>query len=205
VSFWDAARFCNWLHNGQGNGDTESGAYLNVGDQNTFMRKPGAKYFIPTENEWYKAAYHKNDGVTGNYFDFPTRSDVAPSKNVRLVDPGNNANFYDDGGYTIGLPFYLTVVGEFEKSYSPYYTFDQGGNLFEWDETSIGGSLRGARGGSWGHPSYCLDRSVRHYSRPALFDENYIGFRVARIPEPGTITLLACGAVVALALWRRRR
>ncbi|MBN2475426.1 MAG: hypothetical protein JXB62_12515, partial [Pirellulales bacterium] len=50
-----------------GNGDRESGAYLNVSDQNTFMRRPGAKYFIPTENEWYKAAYHKNDGVTGNY------------------------------------------------------------------------------------------------------------------------------------------
>ena len=31
-----------------------------------------AKYWIPTENEWYKAAYHKNDGVTGNYFDYPT-------------------------------------------------------------------------------------------------------------------------------------
>ncbi len=67
VSFWDAARFCNWLHNGQGDGDTESGAYNNIGNQATFARQEGARWWIPSEDEWYKAAYHKNDGVTGNY------------------------------------------------------------------------------------------------------------------------------------------
>ncbi|MBM4090418.1 MAG: formylglycine-generating enzyme family protein [Planctomycetes bacterium] len=66
VSFWDAARFVNWLHNGQGNGDTESGVYVNVGNQSAFTRSADAEYRIPTENEWYKAAYHKDDGVTGN-------------------------------------------------------------------------------------------------------------------------------------------
>jgi formylglycine-generating enzyme len=42
-------------------------------------RNADAKFWIPTENEWYKAAYHKNDGVTGNYWDYPTRSDSVPS------------------------------------------------------------------------------------------------------------------------------
>src|SRR5262245_29663639 len=80
VIFWNAVRFANWLHNRQptgpqGPGTTEGGAYHNVGDQTLFGRNAGAKFFIPTENEWYKAAYHKNDGVTGNYWYYPTASD----------------------------------------------------------------------------------------------------------------------------------
>ena len=89
-------------------------------------RESDATYFIPTENEWYKAAYHKNDGVTGNYFHYPTGIDTWPSNDLLTPDPGNNANFYD-GSYTIGSPYYMTVVGEFENSESPYGTFDQGG------------------------------------------------------------------------------
>ena len=82
-----------------GNGDTENGAYyLNGGDhRRTLMavtRNADAKYWIPTENEWYKAAYHKNDGVTGNYCDYPTSSDSVPSNDLIDPDPGNNANFY---------------------------------------------------------------------------------------------------------------
>ena len=51
VSFWDAARFTNWLHNGQptgpqGPGTTEDGAYHHVGDQALFGRNPGARFFI---------------------------------------------------------------------------------------------------------------------------------------------------------------
>ena len=44
----------------------------------TITRNPGAKWFLPSENEWYKAAYHKNDGVTGNYWNYPTSTDVLP-------------------------------------------------------------------------------------------------------------------------------
>src|SRR5207244_1500322 len=68
VSFFDAMRFTNWLENGQptnGSG-TETGTYT-VGTGISEVRSLGAQFFIPSENEWYKAAYHKNDGVTGNY------------------------------------------------------------------------------------------------------------------------------------------
>jgi formylglycine-generating enzyme required for sulfatase activity len=65
VSWGDAARFCNWLQNGQltgpeGPGTTETGAYTLNGDTTNYMetRNAGAKYFIPSENEWYKAAYY---------------------------------------------------------------------------------------------------------------------------------------------------
>lgn len=203
VSFWNAARFCNWLHNGQGDGDTESGAYLNIGDQATFARQPGAIWFIPTEDEWYKAAYHKNDGVTGNYWDYPTSSDSEPSNDLINPDPGNNANFRDNG-YTIGSPYYTTEVGEFENSDGPYGTFDQGGNVGEWNETAIGSS-RGLRGGWWNYYSYLLAASYqRIYIDPAS-ENGGLGFRVASIPEPGSITLLVCGLVAGLLWWRRRK
>ena len=211
VSFWNAARFANWLHNGQptgeeGLGTTEDGAYLNIGDQYKFARQPGAKYFIPTENEWYKAAYHKNDGVTSNYFDYATSSDSVPSNALIDPDPGNNANFKQNNLYT--SPYGTTVVGEFENSESPYGTFDQSGNVKEWNEAVINlmsSSYRGVRGGVWIDPaSSGLAASYRSYRLPT--DGSYaIGFRVASVPEPGSITLLVAGAIAGLMWWRRRR
>jgi len=77
ISFLDACRFCNWLHNGQGNGDTEDGAYKLAGywgtDGRRIRRNSGAKYFVPTEDEWIKAAYydpHKPGGA--GYWKYPT-------------------------------------------------------------------------------------------------------------------------------------
>ena len=209
VSFWDAARFCNWLHNGQGSGgDTETGAYINIGNQDTFTRQPGAKYFIPTENEWYKAAYYDpNKGGVGlpGYWDYPMQSDVptVPSNDLTTPDGGNNANFYQ-GGYTIGPEYYTTLVGEFELSESPYGTFDQGGNLWEWNETAIAGSSRGWRGGGWDYNSFRLHASYRLSILPAA-EIGYIGFRVASVPEPGSITLLVCGLLTGLVWYRRRK
>src|SRR4051794_4715576 len=153
VSFWDAARFTNWLHNGQptgaqGLGTTEDGAYHDVGNQTLFGRTAGAKYFIPSENEWYKAAYHdKSAGVAATYFLYPTGTNSVPGRDTaETTNTGNNANYFS-GSYLIGSPYYRTPAGEFESSDSPYGTFDQGGNVWEWNElgdTSFGGvrSLR---------------------------------------------------------------
>ena len=103
VSFWDAARFANWLHNGQptgpqGPGTTEDGAYHDVGNQTLFGRNAGAKFFIPTENEWYKAAYHdKTAGLAASYFDYPTGTNAAPGNDItETTNPGNNANYYNE-------------------------------------------------------------------------------------------------------------
>ena len=67
VSWGDAARFANWLHNGQPNGaqdasTTEDGAYALNGATTleallAVTKNAGAKYWIPSENEWYKSAY----------------------------------------------------------------------------------------------------------------------------------------------------
>jgi formylglycine-generating enzyme required for sulfatase activity len=204
VSLWDAARFANWLHNGQGSGDTESGAYINIGDQTTFARQPGALFFIPTEDEWYKAAYHKNDGDTGNYFGFPTRTNTVPSNDlVEPTDPGNNATFLYQGD-TIGSPYYRTEVGAHENSDSPYGTFDQGGNVWERTETAIG-SARVHRGGAFNYVVTGLRASSRWSTDPS--SEGYmLGFRVASsaaVPEPGSVAMLAGLAVMGLLYWRR--
>lgn len=206
VDWGDAARFINWLHNGQGNGSTETGAYTLNGETSrsalmAITRNTDAKFWIPTENEWYKAAYHKNDGVTGNYWDYPTASDSKPS-NLLSPDIGNNANFWDDG-FTIDSPYWMTEKGAFTTSESPYGTFDQGGNVWEWNEMDIDSS-RGLRGGSWYFGSHGLSAAHRDYFDPT--SENFdIGFRVASVPEPGSLTLMLCGGVAGLFWWKCRK
>jgi len=198
VSWGDAARFANWLHNGQPTGPqglstTEDGAYYLNGATSSdallaVTRKPDWKWAIPTEDEWYKAAYHKNDGATGNYFDYPTSSDSAPSNQLSDPDPGNNATYYNNG-WTIGKPYYRAEVGAHENSDSPYGTFDQGGNVWEWNEAVIGAS-RGLRGGSFYSFDPDLLASAR-YSGDPLSEECLDGFRVVEVPEPAIMMMMA--------------
>ena len=213
VSFWDAARFANWLHNGQptgpqGPGTTEGGAYHDVGNQALFGRNAGARFFIPTEDEWYKAAYHKNDGVTGNYWDYPTASNTAPLNT--LPDPGNHSNFQNSlittNRYTIGSPYYRTEVGAFVNSPGPYGTFDQAGNVWEWDETSLTDARRGFRGGSFFNDSQSSQRASERLDAFPTLQSNNLGFRVATlaVPEPASILLLLAGLFSFISTHRRR-
>ena len=198
VGWYDSLRFSNWLHNGQGAGDTENGAYdMSLGS--SVVRKAGAQVWLPSEDEWYKAAYYKGGGTNAGYWDYPTSSDSAPSNDLIDPDPGNNATFYDSD-YTIGSPYSRTEVGAHENSDSPYGTFDMGGNVWEWNEALIG-SGRGFRGGDYYGDHYGLSSSYRTYHNP-VDESSYIGFRVASVPEPCSLVLLGLGG---LTLMRRRR
>jgi formylglycine-generating enzyme required for sulfatase activity len=102
VSWGDAARYCNWLQNNQptgaeGSGTTETGAYtLNGATTNAALmaitRNAGATDFIPSENEWYKAAYYNPSNAS--YWLYPTKSNTAPSQLLSVIGT-NNANFHD--------------------------------------------------------------------------------------------------------------
>jgi|APTNR8051073442_1049403.scaffolds.fasta_scaffold20866_2 sulfatase modifying factor 1 len=195
VSWFDAARFCNWLHNGRPTGlqataTTERGAYTLDGATTgglTISRNPGAKFWIPSEDEWYKAAYHQPTDPGGdgdNYWRYPTRSNTKPGNAIGIL--ANQANLLTSVysvtqvvGYNASQN-YLTAAVSFPGSASFYGTFDQGGNVFEWNDAVITASYRGLRGGSWSGDSGgdYLQSSSRFQNNPDS-ERNTIGFRVA--------------------------
>jgi len=193
VSWFDAARFSNWLNNGQGGGSTEDGAYTLLGATSGIITvNTGAKAWIPTENEWYKAAYY--NGANSTYSLYPNGQNT-----ITTAD----ANYENSVGST-------TDVGTYTSDPSYYGTFDQGGNAFEWNDAIMSGSLRGLRGGSWNNFANHYDGSGgiistnRSFIEPsgesALF---FIGFRVATVPEPSAVVLAMLASGVMLI--RRKR
>jgi formylglycine-generating enzyme required for sulfatase activity len=206
VSWFSAARFANWLHNGQGGqGTTEDGAYTLLGGTPTpsnakdIRRNADARWWLPQPGEWAMAAYF--DRHLDFDYDYPTDSNVVPDNNPPSLDTGNSANFYDDG-YTTGNPsFPLTDAGAYKHSRSPYHTLDQGGNVSEWVELfvpepgppiclpivgCIPGPLvhksrPGFTGGSWDTDSGHLENfTVTAIGDPSgAYSRGDLGFRIA--------------------------
>lgn len=209
VSWFDAARFANWMNNGATIGaSTETGAYtLNGATTGIITKNAGATWWIPSEDEWYKAAYYKGGGTNAGYWLYPTESDSAPGNTIGGA--ANQANYYD-GDYAVtqssysSSQNYLTDAGAFSNSASAYDTFDQGGNVWEWNDAVIF-SWRGLRGGSWGDLGSNLQSSGRALGYDPTFEGDFVGFRVASVPEPSTYALLVMTAAGALWMSRRRR
>lgn len=212
TSWFDAARFSNWLTNGQGSGGTESGVYALTGPTSISaitrdLNNPN-QVFIPTEEEWYKAAYHQpasQGGDGDDYWLYATQSNSVPTiasatSTGDIANPGPNMVNYISGADWNGQNGNVTTVGSAGNS-SFYGAFDMNGNIWEWNETLIG-SVRGLRGGSWINLDNLLRSSFRSNSNPAVGDST-IGFRVASpVPGPGSVALVAVGAPL---LARRRR
>jgi len=200
VSFWDALRFANWLHNGQGAGDTETGAYTLLGgtpypSNETVTRNAEATVFLTSEDEWYKAAYHNALAAT-DYFAYPAGSSTQTTCSPPPPPPSTNrANCY-------GFNSDYTQKGSYVGSASPAGTFDQGGNVSEWNEGIIEGN-RSVRGGNAFDDATSLAASIR-----APFEAGHehlvLGFRVAtNLPEPGTGLLQIAGLLGLACLWKR--
>ena len=212
ISWYEAAAFVNFLNTNSGKTaaydlsfsdgswsmtlQSNSNAWT-AGGTNLYRNKD-AYYFLPSENEWYKAAWYNPAG--SNYFLYPTASSSEPTR----VTGGTNAGtaVYDS---VAAVPAIVDSAG----GLSPYGTMSQGGNVGEWTESAFDGSNnspsenRLIRGGSWLNPGNHLRSSGRGNYEATLVDTNF-GFRVASVPEPSTYVLVLMGAG-ALYLWKRRK
>jgi formylglycine-generating enzyme len=213
VNWAAAARFCNWLQNGQPThvtqttGTTETGAYtlgtaFTSEEIATIRRNSGAIWVIPTEDEWYKAAYFNPADST--YFKYATSSNTLPSNS--LSSSTNGANFWNNV-YTVPNT-YLTDVGAFTSSASPFGTFDQNGDLSQWIEGAgyYPGTFR-LRGGSWGSVGGNLISTYRFPGDGASISTGDVGFRIVQlaIPEPASLVMLALGGIALLVRHRHPR
>ncbi|MCA9213279.1 MAG: SUMF1/EgtB/PvdO family nonheme iron enzyme, partial [Planctomycetales bacterium] len=189
---------------------TESGAYelggVTYPDNFSVTRNPDAVWFLPSENEWYKAAYYDprtqaEGGPGGNdhYWFYPTMSDEVPAQSQTGEDgavsnAGPNVANYDYGSQWNGFYGQTHVVGT-AGSTSYYGLFDMGGNVWEYNESIIvdprrdpTASFRGARGACWDDPHWLMSGDRRGYAGIEncgtvwqCFNEAQ-GFRMATIP-----------------------
>ena len=162
VRAYSAMRFANWMSNGKGSGSTETGAYQLDGRMYGPLpdRTPNAGFYIPTENEWYKAAFYDAtlNGNSGGYYRYATSSDSSPGNLIGGAPNQANVLTLANGSWIASVTQtatydpnqnYLTDVGAFAGSASFYGTFDQDGNVREW--TFIEGlGTAAVRGLQWG-------------------------------------------------------
>ena len=149
-----------------------------------------ARYWIPTENEWYKAAYYdpSPQGPADHYWLYPWRSDQ--------VD-GRPANFYN-GTYTVtgrskidASYTYLTDVRDFSENTQLLWHLKSGrkrrgmdrGRCVFWRASFPRRALDSTEGSA-----IIAYHRIASYSPPVLVtdptDPRYVGFRVATVANP---------------------
>jgi formylglycine-generating enzyme required for sulfatase activity len=201
VSWFSAARFANWLNNGAtSSSSTETGAYTLSGTTSgaVIARNPGAQVFLPSVNEWYKAAFFTGTGST--YWTYQTQANSTPTATVSNFTLANAGNF---AAVTTGP----IAVGSYTNATSNYGLFDMLGNVTEFVDTPASGSNAYIMGGNFANPNIAnwnALAALRSASAAGLSDAT--GFRVAAVPEPGTIALAGMGVAGLAGLdWMKRR
>jgi len=222
VSWNEAARFVNWLNTSNGYqaayNFTSTGVNDNIAlwssvaawqqDGENLFRHKDAHFWLPSMDEWYKAAFY--NPVTSAYVDYATADGSVPTA-VASGTGANTAVYNQSFGQG---PADITLAG----GLSAFGVMGLNGNVWEWEETSFnlnnssGSSSRGIRGGSWVDNSNNLSSSIRSGGDPAGAGIS-IGFRVASlsssaaaVPEPASCMVWS---VMGLAGWwyrgRRRK
>jgi formylglycine-generating enzyme len=225
ISWWEAARVSNWLMNGAtGTSSMETGAYTlnNAISGSAPARNSGATYYVPTEDQWYKAAFYSpvlNSG-SGGYYTYATQSNIVQTAvqatttgvgrigaaGTTPVTSGNFANFNSvaDWGSPVQNGNVTTVGTNGGPSY--YGAFDMGGNVVEWNDFAGAAELfKQRRGGNWSLGADRLPSSQFNDSGTDT-ETNTTGFRLVAVPEPSTWVMGLAGiACVAWRSVRRRR
>lgn len=212
---WEyAARYVNWLHNGKssersafesGVYDTSTFTFNEDGSANhNFTRSADAKFWIPTMDEWTKAAHWdpNKDGGAGGYWQYPDGSDTDLIAGLLPEDGGEKNSGFPSDGFPLD-------VGSFEDVFSPWGVQDMGGGAIEWTSTEIGLPQTPADlwvdgtglSSAYGDP-LSLDRLSTWYNGSA--ESSLYGFRIAAlaVPGPGGAGVFL---VVGIAYIRRSR
>lgn len=189
IDFYSACRFCNWMHNEcpintiQDNYSTEDGAYNFLSRDLVVIQKNNeAKYWIPSDNEWYKAAYYDHKRISGKpaYWLYPNKSDSPPipstEKDYFSINTDNVFNGLSDVNYfDIYNTSYFDIV-------------DMGGNVYEWISDIIDSKFRIVRGGSYNRSRENAASVYRRKLAPEL-KLNHVGFRICKISSTKTISI----------------
>jgi hypothetical protein len=193
INWHEAARYCNWLTSGSTtNGAyTVSGNFVTAIDRATALGTYGTIYVLPTEDEWYKAAYYTGSG----YSLFANGLNTAPVKGVGAMYSTN------------------TVWGVAAGLAEQNGTLNMMGNVWEWSESALDGTHNNVgsesiafRGGAWNLSSTLMSAAVRSGDIPGN-TYNSVGLRIVAIPEPATMSLMSLstlGMFIGRSLRRRR-
>lgn len=206
ISWYAAAQFINYLNISSGHQEAYkftgtrgtndyTFAVWELGDagydpDNPF-RNSNTHYFLPTEDEWVKAAYWNGSQLQT----YATKSGGAP-----FQGDGSNGgcNYYSDGYSTDPYGPWQAGSGSEELN----GTFDMMGNIWEFMESPyivddyISDAMRHMRGSSYeyfGDTDRHLTLLNRTYDGPGDHESDIVGFRVAAVPEPCTAVILVLG------------
>jgi formylglycine-generating enzyme required for sulfatase activity len=211
VSWYEAAQFVNWLNTTSGS----QPAYKFTGTQGTSnytfalwaagdlgynaanpYRNTAARYFLPSDDEWVKAAYW-------NGAELQAYANKAGESVTQGHDTGRGWNYYSNGFATD--PYGPWNVGSGSQELNG--TYDMMGNNWEWmergDPDVAADSSRWLRGGNWGNDYPYMTSSAR-FSNDPRNERSDLGFRVASVPEPGSLVMIAMIAVSGLLYYWRK-